>query len=416
MAMWLCQLALVISACALCGWFAEQVGQCRVVGEIVAGIVLGPSVIGALSPSFYSLMFSPAASAGMAQLGEVGVVFLMFEIGLHLDLGTQRGVGALKAPLAVAAGGMVLPFAVGLIAFYLSHALLAPEIPLLRYVLFGGVALSVSAVPVMARIVKDMRITQYPAVKLALSAAMLTDLAGWLMLAVIASVAAADGSPSTLWRTVIGLSAFVIVSIVAMRVAVRPFAERAVRARSMGKLIAVVVPYLLVSAWATADLGLHSAFGALFAAVLLRNMPGLKQQWDKHFDGFVRVVLLPVFFAYAGLHVSISSLDGLTSWLWFAIFLCIAFVCKFGGSYLGARFSGMNRQDSAVVGSLMNTRGLMELIVLSIGLQMHALSPGVYAILVFVALVTTSMTVPFIRRWGGMEVTAGERQAAAERT
>jgi Kef-type K+ transport system membrane component KefB len=114
--------------------------------------------------------------------------------------------------------------------------------------------------------------------------------------------------------------------------------------------------------------------------------------------------------------VSISSLDGLTSWLWFAIFLCIAFVCKFGGSYLGARFSGMNRQDSAVVGSLMNTRGLMELIVLSIGLQMHALSPGVYAILVFVALVTTSMTVPFIRRWGGMEATAGERQAAAERT
>jgi Kef-type K+ transport system membrane component KefB len=414
MTMWLFQLALIIAVCACFGRIAEQLGQCRVVGEIAAGIFLGPSVVGGISPRFYDLMFGAAASSGMSQLGEVGVVLLMFQIGLHMDFGAGRADRSLKVPLTIAACGMALPFAGGVLAAIASRPILAPHLPALRYILFCGVALSVSAVPVMARIVTDMRLTHYPAVKQALSAAMFTDIAGWLLLAGIASISVSGFGQATLLRTLAGLTGFVAISLAVSRFFIRPYARHAVRTGAMGRLIGVVVPYMLVSAWATSALGMHSAFGSLFAAVMLRGIPELQKQWSLHFDGFVRVVLLPVFFAYAGLHVSISGLDGSTSWLWFGIFLCIAFIGKFGGSYLGARVCGMNRPDAAIVGSLMNTRGLMELIVLSIGLQMHALPQGVYAILVFVALVTTAMTVPFIRRFSAPSLRLAEQQRLPE--
>jgi Kef-type K+ transport system membrane component KefB len=398
MAMWLLQLAIIIMACRWFGWLAERVGQSRVVGEIVAGIVLGPSVVGAISPAFYSTAFGPAASSGISQLGETGVVMLMFQVGLHLDFGASGGLKAFKPALLVAVGGMIFPFVTGMAAAIFSWPTLAPHVSELSYVLFCGIALSVSAVPVMAKMVLDLRLTQHPAAKLALSAAMFTDLAGWIMLAVIASMSIIGTGSSALPKILAGLVAFVVASVLLVRFVVRPITAQT---NSPGGLVAVIVPYVLASAWASAALGFHSVFGSLAAAILLRGIPDLQKHWDAHFDGFVRVVLLPVFFAYAGLHVSLTVLSTSTAWLWFAIFFSIAFVGKFGGSYLGARVAGVGPRDSAIVGSLMNTRGLMELVVLSIGLKMHVLPQSVYAILVTIALVTTAMTVPFIRLLGG---------------
>ncbi|KVM69250.1 MULTISPECIES: cation:proton antiporter [Burkholderia] len=408
MAPWLLQLAIIVVACGCFGALAERVGQSRVVGEIVAGIVLGPSIVGAITPGFYATVFGPAASSGIAQLGEVGVVMLMFDVGLHLEpRASTHGGKSMRPALLVAFCGMALPFAIGLGAALWSWPSLAAGYRKLEYVLFCGVALSVSAVPVMARMVIDMRIARHPAARLALGAAMITDLAGWLALGVVASLSAAGSSLTMFVVVLVELLGFGLASALLVRLVVRPLARRAA---SPGERLAILVPYVLGSAWATAALGFHSVFGALFAAILLRELPNLREDWDAHFGGFVRTVLLPVFFAYAGLHARLDVLATSAAWFWFAVFFSVAFIGKFGGAFLGARLGGAGRRDAAIVGSLMNTRGLMELVVLAMGLQIGVLPGNVYAILVTMALVTTAMTIPFVRWFGGAAIREASRQ------
>ncbi|TCK33805.1 transporter (CPA2 family) [Paraburkholderia sp. BL8N3] len=401
MTLWLLQLSIIVVACAVCGSLAERLGQSRVVGEIVAGIVLGPSVIGAITPDFYAAVFGPAASSGISQLGEVGVVMLMFDVGLHLELGKADGVKALGSALLVAFCGMALPFTIGLAAALWSWPKLAASYHKPEYVLFCGVALSVSAVPVMAKIVFDLKMTRHPAAQLALGSAMVTDLAGWLALGVIASLSAAGSSLANFVIVIGELLGFGIGSAVLVGLVVRPLARRAA---TPGERLTIIVPYVMASAYATAALGFHSVFGALFAAILLRDLPNLREDWDAQFGGFVRTVLLPVFFAYSGLHAKLNVLATSTAWFWFAVFFSVAFLGKFGGAFLGARASGVGLRHSALVGALMNTRGLMELVVLALGLQMGVLPGNVYTIMVTMALVTTAMTIPFVRWFGGAEI------------
>lgn len=404
MAMWILQLSLITAACGCIGWLATRMGQSKVVGELAAGILLGPAVLGALAPGLQTAIFRPGVSAGMAQLGEVGVIALMFKIGLHLHLSATPNASRSKAmapAIVIAALGMLLPMAGGVVIGYLSHDALAPQIAELPYWLFCGVALSVSALPVMARIVIDTEIADAPPAVLSLSAAMLTDVAGWIALAFVSAVAVAgeSGNVSGAWKIVMSLAALLAVSKCAARFVVAPLAADAMKNASYARLMAIVVSYVLASAWATAEVGIHSAFGALLAGVMLRGVPGLKAQWEQRMDGFVSDVLLPVFFVYSGLHVTFGSMAGISIWAWFVPFLCVACGGKFGGSYLGARISGLTQSDAALVGSLMNTRGLVELVVLAVGLEIHALSQSAYGVLLLVALTTTVMTTPFVRLW-----------------
>ncbi|WP_321968092.1 cation:proton antiporter [Burkholderia cepacia] len=395
MTFWLLQLAIIVAACGCFGALARRIGQSRVVGEIVAGIVLGPSIIGAITPEFYATVFGPSASAGISQLGEVGVVMLMFDVGLHLELGKKGdGLKSFQPALLVAACGMALPFVLGIGAALWSRSALAANYPKLEYVLFCGVALSVSAVPVMAKIVFDLNLTRHPAARLALGAAMITDLAGWIALGVVASLSVAGSGAISFVVVIAELLGFGVVSILLVKFIVRPLCRRA---KSPGECLSIVVPYIFASAWGTAALGFHSLFGALFAAILLGDLANLRENWDAYFGSFVRMILLPVFFAYAGLHAKLSVLTTSAAWFWFAVFFFVAFVGKFGGSFLGARAGGTGTRDAAIIGSLMNTRGLMELVVLAMGLQMGVLPENVYAILVTMALVTTAMTIPFVR-------------------
>lgn len=397
--MWLFQLALVIAACHGCGWIAERVGQCRVVGEIMAGILLGPSVLGAFAPVAYDTIFTQSASQDMSRIGEIGLIFLMFQIGLHLDLRrhTLQAGSAFRTSVIVALLGMAAPFAAGTAIAAFSRDILAPGIPALQYVLFCGIALSVSAVPVMARIVLDLRIDKSNAAAIALSAAMVTDLCGWMMLAAITSLSTADAGLASFVRTLGWLVVYVGACLLVSRLILRRLAGLSVRSGSATLMLTGVIAFVLISAWATSSLGLHSAFGALIPGILLRDLPKFKEQWNVDIDGFVRVVLMPVFFSYAGLHASFTAVDGYASWLYFCGFFCCGFIGKFGGSYLGARVGGLARPDAAIVGSLMNTRGLIELVILSIGLELNILPQGVYTILVMLALVTTAMTVPLVR-------------------
>ncbi|SCC93147.1 Kef-type K+ transport system, membrane component [Thiomonas sp. X19] len=395
--MWLLQLSIIILACHTCGWIAEHLGQCRVVGEIIAGILLGPSVFGALTPSFYGAMFAPIASPSMSQLGEVGLVLLMFEIGLHSYRRAPGSISSLYLPGIVASLGFVAPFVGGVVVALSSKDMLAPGVPALPYTLFCGTALSVSAVPVMARMVVDLDLGRYPAASAALSAAIITDVAGWLLLALVASLSTAEASVANSVRSVFELTAYLACCIVATRYVISPIILQEIRRNSLRAVMTIVVCFVFASAWVTSNLGFHSAFGALLPGMLLREIQKLRELWDQWFGGFIRIVLMPVFFSYTGLHTSISAIDGYSSWFWLSMFLCVGFIGKFSGSYFGARLARQSANDAAIIGSLMNARGLMELIVLSVGLQLNILPLRVYSMLVIFALITTAMAAPLVR-------------------
>lgn len=396
MTIWLLQLVLVIGLCNVCGRAAERLGQCAVVGEIAAGLLLGPSLFGVIAPDFYDALFGPRAPSGMAELGEVGLVLLMFQVGLHMDFGVTLRRRGWRVPVSIAAGGLFVPAAIGMILAVVSKGTLASDAPALQYVLFCGVALAVSAVPVMARIVDDLTLGSMAGARHAMSAAMLTDALGWMLLAAIASLSSGPGWAFA--RMLVSLLVYLALSALLVRVVLRPTLERlASTAHAARDRLAVLFCFVIASALATSMMGFHSAFGALAAALFVRRVPGVAKDWHDSVEGFVKLVLMPVFFAHAGLHASVGMIDDSTSWLWFGVFFAGGFFGKFGGSYLGARATGLAPHDAMLVGSLMNTRGLMELIVLSIGLQMQILPARVYTILVVFALVTTALTAPLVR-------------------
>lgn len=396
MTIWLLQLVLVIALCNVCGRIAERLGQCAVVGEIAAGLLLGPSLFGVIAPSFYDVLFGPGALSAMAQVGEVGLVLLMFQVGLHMELGETLRGKRWRIPVAIAAGGLVAPAAIGMIVATVSKGTLASDVPALPYVLFCGVALAVSAVPVMARIIDDLALSAMVGARHAMSAAMLTDALGWMLLATIASLSSGPGWAFA--RMLVSLLAYLVLCALLVRFVVRPtLARLESTAHASRDRLAVLFCFVMASALATSLIGFHSAFGALAAALFVRRVPGVAKEWRDNVEGFVKLVLMPVFFAYAGLHASVGTIDDAASWMWFGVFLAGGFIGKFGGSYLGARATGLAPCDAMLVSSLMNTRGLMELIVLSIGLQMQILPPRVYTILVVFALVTTALTAPLVR-------------------
>ncbi|AZE17948.1 Sodium/hydrogen exchanger [Pseudomonas chlororaphis subsp. aureofaciens] len=411
MTIWLLQLVLVIALCNVCGRIAERLGQCAVVGEIAAGLLLGPSLFGVIAPGFYDLLFGPGVLSAMAQVSEVGLILLMFQVGLHMELGETLRGKRWRMPVAIAAGGLVAPAAIGMIVAIVSKDTLASDAPALPYVLFCGVALAVSAVPVMARIIDDLELSAMVGARHAMSAAMLTDALGWMLLATIASLSSGPGWAFA--RMLLSLLAYLLLCALLVRFVVRPaLARLASTAHATRDRLAVLFCFVIVSALATSLIGFHSAFGALAAALFVRRVPGVAKEWRDNVEGFVKLVLMPVFFAYAGLHASIGTIDDAASWMWFGVFLAGGFIGKFGGSYLGARTTGLAPHDAMLVSSLMNTRGLMELIVLSIGLQMQILPPKVYTILVVFALVTTALTAPLVRFTLRVQSRAMSQQAA----
>jgi Kef-type K+ transport system membrane component KefB len=395
--MYLLQFAVIILACAACGHIAERIGQCRVVGEITAGILLGPSLLGSLAPAFHKFLFPAATATGMAHLGELGIVLFMFETGMHLRMpgsGTRSGFGAAGS---VAALGLIVPFILGCGAAWWSKPALAPEVSTVPYVLFCGVALAVSAVPVMVRIIRDLGLETNGLARTALAAAMMTDVAGWILLAAVASIAHAEKGAHGVVGSLMAIAAYSLGCLLVTRYVVRPMLARVAANDELHAGFIIVICYVMASAWLTTSLGFHSAFGALLPGMLLRDEPAVRDQWDKQFGPFIRTLLLPVFFSYAGIHTSIASITGYSAWMWFFVFLGVGFIGKFGGSYSAARFCGLAPNEAVFIGSLMNARGLMELIVLSIGLRLGILPARVYTIFVFFALVTTAMTTPLLR-------------------
>ncbi len=387
-------LVVVIATARAMGWVFRSANQPPVVGEILAGIVLGPSLLGHLVPGAESYLFPAMVSPYLNIIAQVGVILYMFLVGLELDPALLRQRG--HSTVAISHASIVLPFILGAaIALYLYPKLSTSDVPFTCFSLFLGVSMSVTAFPVLARILTDRAIHKTRMGAIALTCAAVDDVTAWCMLAFVVSVARAEAAGA------IATIAMALGFIVLMIVLVRPAMARLSllygnRGRLTQGVMASVFIALLISASATELIGIHAVFGAFALGAVIPHDSGMAREMTDRLEDIVVVLLLPAFFAYTGLRTQIGLVNGWEQWMMCALIIVVASAGKFGGSAIAARITGLNWRDSSALGVLMNTRGLMELIVLNIGLEMNVISPTLFAMLVIMALVTTFSTTPIL--------------------
>ena len=395
MTLLLLQMSIVLVVTMTCGWIARKLGQARVIGEIIGGILLGPSVLGRLFPSVAHI-FTPHSFANFENLSTIGLILFLFLIGMELDyaqLYRQRSI-------AVVASGMsiIFPFAM---AALLAHSLrirFAPHgIGSMPFVLFLGISMSITAFPVLARILEERRLQGTALGTTAILCAAVDDVVAWLLLAFGLALIGKDGGSASLGIRMAGLVGYLVL----MLAVVRPLANLAVkRNKSTGlslELLGAVVAAVLLSAAATDALGIHPLFGAFLAGVCFPRIPRWQEEIRTRLDMLVSVLLLPLFFALTGMRTRLDLLDDANMWLWAGIVLLAAVAGKMGGAVLAARWSGHSWREAGALGALLNTRGLVELIVLNIAYNAGVFTPALFTMLVVMALVTTMLTSPMLR-------------------
>lgn len=387
-------LAVVILVARACGALFRYAGQPAVVGEVVAGIALGPSLLGRVSPATASYVLPPRVAPFLEIIAEVGVVLFMFLVGLELD--TDRLRERARTTVAVSHASIALPFALGGgLAFGLHPRLSSKDVPFLPFALFFGVSLSVTAFPVLARILTDRRMQKTRLGVLALACAAVDDVTAWCLLAFVVSITRSNGLAAV--RTLALSLAFVLVMVLGVRrVALRFVRRQELRQALPQGAVAVVFIGLLLSALVTEAIGIHAIFGAFLLGAILPHDSRLARELVRRLEDVVVVLFLPAFFAFTGLHTELSLLGGSGNWLICGVVVAAASLGKFGGSYVAARLTGLGARDAASLGVLMNTRGLMELVVLNVGLDLHVISGTLFAMLVVMAVVTTAATTPLL--------------------
>ena len=391
------QIGTILIVARLVGWLFGKLHQPRVVGEMLAGILLGPSLLGWLAPNISSSLFPPDSLGHLNSLSQVGLLIFMFLVGLELDLGHLRELG--RAAVMTSQVSIIVPFILGsTFAVYLYPRLSDPSVSFTGFALFMGAAMSVTAFPVLARILTERNMLRTRVGSVAIACAAVDDVTAWCILAGIVVVVRASSLELPVWLTVSGLAVFVLL----MGLVVRPALRRLEmvyekRGNLTQELIAIILLVVLASGWITETLGVHALFGAFLAGVVMPRHSELSRELSQKFEALIVVLLLPIYFALTGLRSSIFLITGAKMWLYCAVIIVLAVVGKLGGSMFSARLNGMSWRESAAVGILMNTRGLVELVILNIGLDLGILSPALFSIMVLMALVTTLMTTPLLR-------------------
>jgi len=390
------QIAVILVAARMVGFLFQKIKQPQVMGEMVAGILLGPSLLGWLAPGVSASLF-PAASLGyLNALSQVGLVVFMFVVGLALNPSELRGYG--HAAVLTSHVSIVAPFCLGgLTALYLYPRLSDDGVTFTGFALFMGAAMSITAFPVLARILSERGLVRSRMGTLAIACAAVDDVTGWCILAYIVVLVRVTHATRPAWVTIAGSLAYVLIMLFVVR-RILPAFEREFRKRDRlsDNLIAVIVVLVLVSALATEWLGIHLLFGAFLMGAIMPKTQEFTRYLLHKFESVTVVLLLPLFFAYTGLRTRIGVGGGRAIWFYSAIVIVVAITGKLGGSMFAARLAGMPWREAASLGILMNTRGLMELVILNIGLDIGVISQAMFSIMVLMALVTTFMTTPLL--------------------
>lgn len=391
----LAQIAAIVFVSRVLGVATRWLGQPLVIAEVLAGILLGPSLLGYLSPDAMAALFPAPTLPSLKMLSQIGLVLFMFLIGLELDPKLLRG--RTHTSVLISHSSIVVPFALGaLVALWLYDGYASNQVPFASFVLFLGVSMSVTAFPVLARILSERQLLSSRVGAIAIACAAVDDVTAWCLLALVVAVARAQGMTSAFWTT-----GFAIAFIALMLLVVRPFLRR-VGARVVNRegltstVVAGIFILLIVSSVAAELIGIHALFGAFMFGAIFPKDDKLAETLTEKLESVAVVLFLPLFFAYSGLRTQISLVSQPREWLVTAVLIAVATIGKFGGSVVAGRLTGLRWREASAIGILMNTRGLMELVVLNIGLDIGVISPTVFTMLVIMALVTTFATTPIL--------------------
>jgi Kef-type K+ transport system membrane component KefB len=380
-------LAAVVSLGRILGQAFRRIGQPPVIGEVVGGILLGPSFLGTVWPGAYHYLLPSVVVPHLGVVAQLGVIIYMFLIGVELnpDLLRRR----VRSTIVISHTSIVVPFALGMaLALYLYPRTAPANVALMPFALFVGMAMSITAFPVLARILRDTGLAHSDLGAIVLTCAAIDDITAWCLLAFIVGVVHATGS--NILQITLLTAGFIVFMFAVVRPAMR---ER----RPTPGTIATTFVLLLVSAMTTEAIGIHAIFGAFLFGAVIPHDGRLAAALKENLENFATILLLPAFFAFTGMRTEIGLISGVGSWLTCVLITVIATAGKFGGAYAAARLTGMESRQAAGLGALMNTRGLMELIVLNVGLELGVISPALFTMMVIMAIVTTVATAPVLR-------------------
>lgn len=387
-------LLLIVSVARILGALFRKLQQPAVVGEVIAGIALGPSLLGRFAPELSAYVLPASVAPSLGIIAQVGVILFMFLVGVELDTSLLRKKA--HSAVAISHASILAPFILGAgISLWLYPKLSSSDVPFFLFGLFMGVAMSITAFPVLARILTDRGMHKSKLGVLALSCAAVDDVTAWCLLAFVVSLAASQTGSAVL-TIVLTLSYITFVWLL-----LRPLMQRTTREQDLRReigpnAIPLIICALIASALITEAIGIHAIFGAFLLGSVIPHESQLALKLREKLEDLVVVLFLPAFFAFTGLRTQIGLVSSAEQWGMCGAIVVVACVGKFGGTYGAARLTGLDRYDSASLGALMNTRGLMELVVLNIGLDLGVISPTLFAMMVFMAVVTTFATSPLL--------------------
>ena len=387
-------LTVIMITARIVGWLFARINQPAVIGEVVGGILLGPSLLGRIAPETAALLLPAETAPVLNVIAQLGVILYMFLVGLEIDLVTLRSRAA--TTIAISNAGIVVPFALGLALAWMIYDTMAPAgVAFAPFALFLGVSMSITAFPVLARILGDRGLQRTPMGMLALTCAAIDDVSAWCLLAFVVGVTQSTTSGAIF--TIVLTAIYVALMLTAGRRVMAAVIAKLDTSKRLGEQsLAVALAAALLSAVATEVIGVHAIFGAFLLGAIVPHDSGIARHVRERVEDVVRVLFLPAFFAFTGLRTQIGLIETAQDWLICVAIIAVATVGKFGGASLAARFTGLDWRDSAALGILMNTRGLVELIVLNIGLDLGVITPRLFTMLVIMALVTTMMTSPIL--------------------
>ena len=393
LAILLLQIITIIVVSRIFGFIFKKIGQPTVIGEIIAGIFLGPSFIGLFFPEFSLFLFPKTSLPNLQFFSQIGLILFMFIVGMELDLKTIQKKA--HEAVIISHASIIFPFALGMALAYFIYQNFAPEnVNFLSFALFIGISMSITAFPVLARIVQERQLTKTRLGAIVITCAAADDITAWCILAAVIAIVKAGSIISSFYIIIMAIT-----YVILMLKVVQPFLKRLGDIYShqdtLSKpVVAIFFVTLLISSFLTEIIGIHALFGAFMAGVIMPQNLHFRNVFIEKVEDVSLVLLLPLFFVFTGLRTQIGLLNDIHLWEICALIISVAVAGKFFGSAIAAKFVGQSWKESLMIGALMNTRGLMELIVLNIGFDLGILSPSVFAMLVIMALVTTFMTGP----------------------